>query len=91
MWRTVDPDGRIVVLTDEGWHHIVVKHPELVQRRSLILETVASPDEWLRGRGPGEEWFYSAGPGFTRWLRVVVHFRAGQGIIVTGFPRRSFP
>ncbi len=91
MWRTVDPDGRIVVLHEERWQHIAVEHPELSRLRPLLLATVSLPDEWIAGHRPGEEWFYRENPGPTRWLRVVVHFHERQGFIVTGFPRRSFP
>jgi hypothetical protein len=91
VWRTVAPDGRIVVLHAERWRHISTEHPELSHRRGVILATVSSPDEWIAGRFPGEEWFYRENPGPSRWLRVVVHFSGREGFIVTGFPRRSFP
>ena len=44
-----------------------------------------------RGRWPDEEWFYLAGPGPTRFVKVVVHYEHGEGRIVTAFPRRAFP
>ena len=80
-----------MVLTDEGWGHIVRKHPEITRLRAVIVGTVAAPDESIAGHLSGEEWFYRQGAGPARWLRVVVHYEADMGVIVTGFSRRSFP
>jgi hypothetical protein len=38
-------DGRKVVLKQERWLHIVLRHPELKNTSNLILEAVAHPDE----------------------------------------------
>lgn len=91
MWETVDPDGRIVVLDLEGWRHIVETHGELRVAPSVILGAVAQPHRRAPGRDPGEECFYSRGAGPSRWLTVVVHYEYDSGLIVTAFPRRSFP
>jgi hypothetical protein len=46
------------------------------------VRAVESPSEVLEGRTPDEEWFYLAGAGPSRWLKVVVVFdRAGSGRI----------
>jgi hypothetical protein len=37
------------------------------------------------------EWFYLAGPGPMRFVKVVVHYESNEGRIVTMFPRRAFP
>ena len=31
-------------LTEERWHHITVRHPEMVDQRGRVGETVQSPD-----------------------------------------------
>ncbi|MGB9671535.1 MAG: PBECR2 nuclease fold domain-containing protein [Candidatus Bathyarchaeales archaeon] len=38
-------NGTKVLLTDERWKHIVLRHPELENKLSLVLDTVANPDE----------------------------------------------
>ncbi|MGC8896038.1 MAG: hypothetical protein ACP5LB_04620, partial [Candidatus Bathyarchaeia archaeon] len=38
-------DGTKVLLTEERWKHIVLRHPELENKFSLVLDTVANPDE----------------------------------------------
>jgi len=45
----------------------------------------------MAGPQAGEEWFYRAGAGPSAWMRVVVHYADGQGLIVTAFPRRAYP
>jgi hypothetical protein len=37
-------DGTKVLLTEERWKHIVLRHPELENKFSLVLDTVANPD-----------------------------------------------
>jgi len=91
MWETVDPDGQRVVLTLDRWRHIAVEHSELGDIRKALLRTIAEPHRRIRGRVPGEEWFYRQGIGPTRWVRVVVHYGPEGGRIVTAFPRRRFP
>lgn len=38
-------DGTKVLLTEERWKHIVLRHPELENKLSLVLDAVANPDE----------------------------------------------
>jgi hypothetical protein len=38
-------DGTKVVLRQERWRHIVLRHPELKNAAALILDAVAHPDE----------------------------------------------
>ena len=42
---TIAFDGTRVVLRQERWRHIVLRHPELKNSPKLILEVVAHPDE----------------------------------------------
>jgi hypothetical protein len=88
----LDPDGRSVALTEERWAHIIDGHPELRRFRESVLEAVQAPSRRLPGRSLGEEWFYKAGAGPSRWLKVVVRYDANdRGRIVTAFARRSMP
>ncbi len=38
-------NGTKVLLTEERWKHIVLRHPEMENKLPLILDTVANPDE----------------------------------------------
>ena len=91
MWETTDPDDRRVVLSAERWLHILEDHEELANELDGILRGLTTPARRRRGRWPDEEWFYLAGPGPTRFVKVVVHYEGGEGRIVTAFPRRAFP
>jgi hypothetical protein len=87
-----DPRGREVRLGAERWRHIISGHPELREMQADIVRAVESPSEVLAGRAPDEEWFYLAGAGPSRWLKVVVVFdRAASGRIITAFGRRRKP
>jgi hypothetical protein len=91
VWEVTDRSGRRVVLPDIAWAHIVEEHPDIRIDEQDVLAAVAAPTRRIAGREPGEEWCYLAGPGPTRWLKVVVHYEGNEGHIVTAFPRRAFP
>jgi hypothetical protein len=38
-------DGTRVSLSEGRWKHIVLRYPELKNRRALVLNAVANPDE----------------------------------------------
>jgi hypothetical protein len=86
-----DPLGRPVTLTAGRWEHIVRGHPELSDLREAVLETVRHPSRHLREPRPAEDWYYRAGMGPSRWLKVVVTYSQGRGLIVTAFARRRTP
>src|SRR3954451_15869616 len=94
---TLDPDGRPVDLLAERWAHIVgdqparAGHPELRPHRADVVQAIRQPTVRRPGRIPGEEWFYLEGAGPSRYLKVVVAFKAGRGSIIAAFARRSLP
>lgn len=89
----VDPTGRTVVLDSAAWAHIIRPdgHPEMEPLRDAILQAVQAPAASRPGTRPGQEWFYGAGVGPSRFVRVVVAYEGERGRIVTAFPRRSLP
>jgi hypothetical protein len=90
----LDPDGRPVVLTPSRWEHIVDKetgHPEMASLQAEVLKAVRAPDSRCLGHEANESWFYRAGAGPSRWIKVVVIYEAGRGSIITAFPRRAYP
>ena len=74
-----------------GWAHISASHPELAGLAEVLLRVVAEPERRLPGRIANEEWFYAAGVGPSRWLKVVVIYEGQRGFIVTAYARRSMP
>src|SRR5688572_5990739 len=88
---TVDPDGRLVELSEERWGHIASGHPELRAHLRDVMDVIRMPDKRLPGRRANEEWFYREGAGPSRWLKAVVHYDQGRGHIITAFARRSMP
>ena len=91
MLEGTDPDGRRVILTAPAWVHVRRNHPENDVEAEDLLAAIARPTRRIRGREPGEEWFYFEFAGPSRWLKVVVHYEHDEGRIVTAFPRRAFP
>jgi len=91
VWKTTDPDGREVVLTAERWAHVLDRHPYIGLGPEEVVDAVARPDARSPGRLAHEEWFFRRGAGPTAWTRIVVHYERDRGLVVTAFPRRSFP
>jgi hypothetical protein len=91
VWKTIEPGGRRVILDAPGWLHIRDRHPYLAVPPEAILEVVSHPHACIAGREPNEEWSYRRGLGPTAWIKVVVHYEEGSGLVITAFPRRSFP
>jgi hypothetical protein len=88
-----DRTGREIVLTQERWSHIQIRHPEVQEgyltdiERELVeaYEIHYWPDR-------NEEWHYLKKVGPTRWLKVVIVWDDPEhGRIITMFPRRSKP
>lgn len=57
----------------------------------MLLLAVADPEERLPGRARNEEWYYARSTRRGTWIKVVVHYDEGRGLIVTAFPRRWIP
>lgn len=41
-------DGTMVLLSEERWKHIILRHPELEDRMAMVLKVVANPDKVYR-------------------------------------------
>ena len=75
-------------LTDERWHHICRRHPELEGQEKKVLETVESPEMILQG-DYGEKLavrFYRTTPLTSKYL-VVAYKELSQtdGFVVTAY------
>lgn len=38
-------DGTKVILSEERWHHIILRQPELENGKRMLLDAVATPDK----------------------------------------------
>ena len=88
---TLDPDGRRVVLDEEGWRHIRRRHPELHREMRDIMAAVHTPAIRRRGRTPDRAYYFAERASGLRWLQVVVHYEGEDGWIVMAFARSTLP
>jgi hypothetical protein len=78
-------DGTQVVLSEERWHHIVFRHPELKGKLELVLNVVANPDEAYVDEGGGVHVLKRLVGEVSDFL-VVIYFVEGQrGYIRTAY------
>ncbi|MGH2902003.1 MAG: hypothetical protein ACRDK7_00180 [Solirubrobacteraceae bacterium] len=89
--EAIDPDGRLVVLDEEGWEHILHEHVEMAPYREAIMATVSSPDYRRPDPRRGRERYYCQDVGPSCWLFVVVHFNEAPARIVTAYANRKDP
>jgi hypothetical protein len=79
-------NGVPIRLTEERWSHTAEMHPELMEAKELILETVSDPDVVQRGHATEliASRLYADTPRGEKW--VVVTYRetsARDGFIIT--------
>jgi hypothetical protein len=91
VWHTIDPDGRPVDMELRGWQHIVEAHEQLGVGPETILAAVASPDRRTRGARGMKNGSTARTRDRVAGSRSSYTMRATAGLIVTAFPRRSFP
>lgn len=92
LFEVRDHAGRRVVLTQERWNHVLRNHPDMTGRIAEVMRAVREPTDVLPGKRRGEEWFYLAGAGPSKWLKAIVQFGvATGGRIITAHPRRKKP
>jgi hypothetical protein len=89
--RTVDPYGRVVVLNERGWAHILQEHEEMAAHRDAIMTTVSAPEHRQPDPLLGRERYYHRNLGPSRWLFVVVHCEETPARIVTAYANRKDP
>jgi hypothetical protein len=49
MWIADSKSGARIRLTEERWHHVTSRHPEMQAQRERVLETLADPERIQRG------------------------------------------
>lgn len=83
--RTIDPDGREVVLDARTRRHLGIRRPQLVDHLDTIIDVVNLPDHREHDEEPGRERFYRQDLDPRRCLRVVVDFTETPALVVTAF------
>lgn len=78
-------------LTDERWHHIIRRHPEITTQRERILQTIRNPD--LIQQGDSGELlairFFETTPLTSKYLVVVYReISSNDGFVLTAYLTR---
>ncbi|MGH2893393.1 MAG: hypothetical protein ACRDPM_09025, partial [Solirubrobacteraceae bacterium] len=82
-----DLDGHEVVLLVRIWEQKIARdHPELVDHRDAVMETVARPDHVEPDTLPARRRFYRRNAGPSRWLMAVVSYEQEPARIITRWP-----
>jgi len=89
--ETVDPDGRRVVLDDDGWQHILEEHGEIEPHLEAIMLTVREPQHSRVDPRHGRMRYWRPELGPSRWLMVVVDFGVDPARVVTAYGIRKNP
>lgn len=77
--RTVDRLGRLVVLPEGRWRHVLARHGELADARDLVLLAVRSPDLITRDASHADRRCCYLMLGGERRLKVVVEYGGESG------------
>jgi len=85
MSEVIAFDGTMVVLSEERWKHIVLRHPELEDKITKVLDTVTNPDEvYVDPMGAIhtlKRLFYEV----SDYLVIIYHKENGEGYIRTAY------
>jgi hypothetical protein len=74
-------------LTTERWQHIIMRHPEMVNQREYLLETITLPH--LIQRGDFDSFiairFYEKTPLTSKYLVVIYKELTNDGFVITAY------
>ena len=86
-----DPSGFEVVLTDECWHHITARHPEMQPFKHLVVETIERADRIYLGKRDSTRRIcqkrYESVPGIGNSVDVLVFVDGQSGHVATAYFR----
>ena len=86
MTTAISRNGILIRLPDERWEHIVARHQILVDKKPLVLEAIAQPDQILDGDEGALMAVKQLEPG--KVLVVVYKEEFSDGFVITAFPTR---
>jgi hypothetical protein len=87
--QILDPDGRVVILSERAWQHILEEHGELHRCEQLIMDTISLPDDRSDDVRPERERYFTQGRGPTQYFCVVVEYIGEVGDVITAFGHRN--
>ena len=83
LWRTTDRLGREIVLTDSGWLHVLVGHPEMIGCEGDVRAAVGEADFINRDADHAHrENHYRVVAGRVH-LKVCVEYAATPEVVIT--------
>ena len=86
--QAATPDGRVLKLTDDGWRHVCMVHPELEGELEKVNQTMKSPDFIKQGNRIDTFMFYkffSETIVSPKYLVLVVKYLNSEGAVLTGY------
>src|SRR3990167_3534835 len=80
--------GQIIRLTEERWHHIVERHPEIEGQMAKIQSTIQNPDLIVKNRyNKKERYYHRYFKSLKNYLIVIVEYE--KNFIITAFISRK--
>lgn len=79
----ISKNGVIIRLTEERWKHVILMHPNLINKHNEVLNAVKNPDYVLRGKTG--ELLAVCGPLKRLYLVVIYKEAQTDGFIITAF------
>ena len=87
MFReSISVNGVPIRLPDERWQHIVQRHTDILDQRTLILNIIVQPERVLAGKNGEFMAIREIEPG--KWLVVIYRENQDDGFVITAFPTR---
>jgi hypothetical protein len=88
--ETRNPDGRVVLLGEAAWNHVLDQHVEMNEHLADTIAAIRAPDHREPDPRAGRErYFARCGP--LRWIRVVTELHGDVDRVVTAFPQSNDP
>ena len=83
--ETRNPEGRLVLLTETQWNHVLDQHVEMSGHLADTIAAIRAPDHREPDPRAGRERYFGRG-GPLRWIRVVTELHGDVDLLVTAFP-----
>jgi len=81
--KTISKNNVVIRLTNERWKHIVLMHPNLINRQKTVLNTIKNPDYIFQGTA--KELLATIQLSKVRYLVVIYKELIDDGFIITAF------
>ncbi len=88
--ETRNPEGRLVLLAETAWNHVLDQHVEMSGHLADTIAAIRAPDHREPDPRVGRERYFGRG-GPLRWIRVVTELHGDVDRVVTAFPQSNDP